>query len=74
MGGNYILPVFAAAILGGISNPAGAIPGALLIGVFAETSTVVIAPHYRTLMAFLALSMLLMLRPSGLLSKKRIDK
>jgi branched-chain amino acid transport system permease protein len=74
MGWNYILPVFAAAILGGISNPAGAIPGALIMGLFAEISTVVIEPHYRTLVAFLSLGMLLMLRPSGMLSKNWIDK
>jgi branched-chain amino acid transport system permease protein len=74
MGWNYILLVFSAAILGGINNPMGAIPGALLMGVFSEMSTLVIAPHYRTLSAFLLLSLLLIIRPSGLLSRQRIDK
>jgi branched-chain amino acid transport system permease protein len=74
MGWNYILLVFSAAILGGINNPMGAIPGALLIGVFSEASTLIIAPHYRTLSAFLMLSLLLIVRPSGLLSKQWIDK
>lgn len=74
MGWNYVLPVFAASILGGITNPMAAVPGALIMGVLAETSTVVLPAHYRVLVAFAALSALLIVRPSGLLANKWIER
>jgi branched-subunit amino acid ABC-type transport system permease component len=74
MGWNYVLPVFAAAILGGLTHPLAAIPGALVMGVFAELATLVLPPHYRTLVAFGVLSLLLVVRPSGLLGSKWVQK
>ncbi|EHD20399.1 MULTISPECIES: branched-chain amino acid ABC transporter permease [Brenneria] len=74
MGWNYVLPVFAAAILGGLSNPLGAIAGALIMGMLSELSTIILPPHYRTLVAFLVLSLLLMLKPSGLLGVQWVKK
>lgn len=66
MGWNYLLPTFAAAILGGIGNPAAAVGGALILGVVQEAATWVIPPHYRSLVAFGVMILLLLLRPSGL--------
>jgi DNA-binding NtrC family response regulator len=74
MGHYYVVMVFAAAILGGLANPLGAIPGALAMGLLSEVSTLVVPPHYRTLVAFMALALLLVLRPSGLLSKAWLEK
>jgi branched-chain amino acid transport system permease protein len=74
MGWNYLLLVFAAAILGGLGNPMAAVAGAVVMGVLAEVSTLVLPPHYRTLVAFVMLSALLLVRPSGLLGKKWLEK
>ena len=66
MGWNYVLAIFAAAIVGGFGNPLGAFAGALCMGVISEMSTLVLPPHYRALAAFIVLSGLLLVRPSGL--------
>ncbi|OZI37848.1 branched-chain amino acid ABC transporter permease [Bordetella genomosp. 10] len=70
MGWNYILPVFTAAILGGIASPMAAVAGALVLGVTEEFATLVLAPHYRTIVAFVVMAILLLVRPSGLFGKR----
>jgi branched-chain amino acid transport system permease protein/neutral amino acid transport system permease protein len=67
MGWRLLLPVFAAAILGGIGRPYGAIAGGLVIGLAEEFSTLVLSPAYKTGVAFAILVLLLILRPTGLL-------
>jgi branched-subunit amino acid ABC-type transport system permease component len=74
LGWNYIVTVFAAAILGGLGNPVGAVLGALTIGVVEETSTLVIPPNYRQVVSFCAIALLLLLRPQGLFGAQRIRK
>lgn len=74
MGWNYILPVFAAAILGGLGNPLGAVAGALCMGVIGELSTLFMAPHYRSVAAFIVLAGLLLVRPSGLFGTQWVSK
>ena len=66
LGWNYVVTVFAAAILGGLGNPLGAVLGALTLGVVEETSTLVIPPNYRQVVSFAAIAFLLLLRPQGL--------
>ncbi len=66
MGWTQLLPVFAAAILGGIGRPYGAIVGGLVIGITEELSTQVISPAYRSGTAFAVLVLMLILRPTGL--------
>ncbi|KAF1021631.1 MAG: High-affinity branched-chain amino acid transport system permease protein LivH [Paracidovorax wautersii] len=74
MGWNYLLPVFTAAILGGIASPMAAVAGALVLGVTEELATLVMPPHYRTLVAFVVMAALLLLRPSGLFGAKWVAK
>lgn len=74
MGASYVLPVFAASILGGIASPIAAVAGALLLGVTEELSTLFIAPHYRTIIAYVIMTLLLMLRPSGLFGSRWVKK
>lgn len=74
LGWNYIVTVFAAAILGGLGNPVGAGIAALTVGVVEETSTLLIPPNYRQVVSFLAIALLLLLRPQGLLGTQRIKK
>lgn len=74
MGWNYVIQVFAATILGGIAHPMAAVFGALTLGVIAELSTLVLPPHYRPLVAFAVLTMLLLVRPWGVFGTARIAK
>lgn len=74
MGANYVLPVFAAAILGGIASPMAAVAGAIVLGVTEELSTLWVAPHYRSIIAYAIMTLLLLLRPSGLLGRRWVNK
>jgi branched-subunit amino acid ABC-type transport system permease component len=74
LGWNYVVTVFAAAILGGLGNPLGAGLAALTVGVIEEASTLVIPPNYRQVVSFVAIALLLLLRPQGLLGVQRIRK
>ncbi len=73
MGWNLMLPVFAAAILGGIGSSYGAAAGGLVIGIAEELSTApvllghpVLSPGYKTGLAFAVMVVLLIWRPTGL--------
>jgi branched-chain amino acid transport system permease protein/neutral amino acid transport system permease protein len=67
MGWSLLLPIFAAAILGGIGSPYGAIAGGLVIGLASELSTLLISPAYKSAVAFAILVLMLIVRPTGLL-------
>jgi branched-chain amino acid transport system permease protein len=62
-----ILAIFAAAVLGGLGSIPGAVLGALAIGVAEELSQLVLPPDYRTVVGFLAILLVLSLRPAGIL-------
>ncbi|SDG52171.1 branched-chain amino acid ABC transporter permease [Roseospirillum parvum] len=70
MGWSVLLPVFAAAILGGIGKPYGAIAGGLVIGVAMEMSTMVIDPAYKPAVAFAIMVLVLVVRPQGIFAGK----
>jgi len=74
LGWNYVITVFAAAILGGLGNPLGAVLGALTMGVVEETSTLVISPNYRQVVSFIAIALFLLARPQGLLGTLRVRR
>jgi branched-chain amino acid transport system permease protein/neutral amino acid transport system permease protein len=66
MGWSFLLPLFAAVILGGIGSPVGALVGGLILGVVQQVSTAFLLPTYKPAMAFLVLIILLLARPRGL--------
>ena len=73
LGWNLQMPMFAAAILGGIGKPMGAMAGGLIIGLAEELSSynwigesALISPSYKTAVAFLIMVTLLIFRPQGL--------
>ncbi|SOE08691.1 branched-chain amino acid transport system permease protein [Hoeflea halophila] len=73
LGWNLLLAMFAAAVLGGIGKPMGAIAGGLIIGVAEETATYTwfsdeafISPSYKSAVAFFIMVALLLFRPQGL--------
>jgi branched-subunit amino acid ABC-type transport system permease component len=74
MGWNYLLPVFTAAILGGIASPMAAVAGALTLGISEELATLIMPPHYRTIVAFLIMATLLLVRPWGLFGTRWVTR
>jgi neutral amino acid transport system permease protein len=71
MGFQFLLVVFAAAILGGIGHPYGAMAGALVVGVTMEVSALYISSEYKTVVAFTLLILALLFRPQGLVAIRR---
>lgn len=73
MGFEILLPIFAAAILGGIGSPYGAMAGGLVIGIAQELVAFpwlgtgpLISPSYKEGVAFAIMVIMLIWRPSGL--------
>ncbi len=66
VGWRLLLPVFAAAILGGIGRPYGAIAGGMTIGLAQELSTLVIDPSYKPAVSFAIMVLVLIFRPRGI--------
>ncbi|GHD55323.1 branched-chain amino acid ABC transporter permease [Thalassobaculum fulvum] len=65
-----ILTVFAAAVVGGLGSIPGAVVGALTIGVAEELSLLVLDPAYRSAVGFVAILLVLTLRPRGILGER----
>lgn len=66
MGFDLLLPLFAAAILGGIGSVPGAVIGGLIVGVAEASAVQVVGADYRAAIAFLILIAVLLVKPSGL--------
>jgi len=66
MGASLLLPLFTAAILGGVGSVTGAVAGALLISVAESLLVLAMPTGYRPLVHFVLLIAVLYLRPSGL--------
>ncbi len=74
MGWNYLLQVFTAAILGGIASPMAAVAGAVVLGLAEEFATLFMAPHYRLIVAFGIMTLLLIVRPWGIFGTKWVQR
>jgi len=74
VGWNYQIAIFAAAILGGLGSPLGAVAGALVIGVAEEMSALVIPTNYRQVVSFTVILALLLFRANGLFGAKAARK
>jgi branched-chain amino acid transport system permease protein len=70
MGFDLLLPLFAAAILGGIGSPYGAVLGGLLLGLAESLSVPLVGSEYRQAVGFLAMLAMLLWRPQGLLGER----
>ncbi len=68
-GANFLVPIVAAAVLGGIGQPYGAMLGALTIGLATELAAATISPSYKDVVAFGILIVVLLVRPQGILSE-----
>ena len=75
MGWSLLLPIFAAVVLGTIGSAYGALLGGLVLGVVMEVSTWSsldggVPPSYKLVVAFVALILVLLFRPQGLLGRR----
>jgi branched-chain amino acid transport system permease protein/neutral amino acid transport system permease protein len=65
-----LLAIFAAAVVGGLGSIPGALVGALAIGVAEELSLLFWDATYRTAVGFIAILIVLTLRPRGILGER----
>jgi branched-subunit amino acid ABC-type transport system permease component len=70
MGQHLLLMVFAAVVLGGLGTAFGAFVGAMLIGVFVQLSTLVVAPELKYVGALAVLIIIMLTRPQGILGRR----
>lgn len=65
-----ILSVFAAAVVGGLGSIPGAVIGALTVGIGEELCLLFLSPDYRSAVGFVAILVVLTLRPRGILGQR----
>ena len=65
-----ILSVFAAAVVGGLGSIPGALVGALTVGIGEELCLLFLPPDYRSAVGFVAILLVLTLRPRGILGQR----
>jgi branched-chain amino acid transport system permease protein len=70
MGFDLLLPLFAAAILGGIGSVTGAVVGGLIVGISESAAVQIIGADYRAAVAFLILIAVLLVKPTGLFGSR----
>lgn len=66
MGFDLLLPLFAAAILGGIGSMQGAILGGMIVGLSEAAAVQVVGANYRAAVAFIILIAALLVKPTGI--------
>jgi branched-chain amino acid transport system permease protein len=71
MGWNFLIPLFAATILGTIGNMWGALVGGLIIGIAQQVSTAFLLPTYKPAVAFMLMILILLIRPKGIFGGKK---
>ena len=74
MGSIIALKAFAATIIGGFGDVAGAIVGGIIIGVIESFAAYYISVPYKDAYAFLALFLVLLFRPQGIFGEKVSEK
>lgn len=70
IGFRTMLPIFAAAVVGGMGSIPGAVVGAFVVGIAEELSLLVLPASYKSSVAFLAILLILTLRPRGILGQQ----
>lgn len=69
-GFRFILPIFAAAVVGGLGSISGAVAGAMVVGIGEELSLIVLSPSYKSAVGFFAIVLVLTFRPRGLFGER----
>lgn len=71
MGSQFLLVVFAAAVLGGVGKPYGALVAGLIVGLAMEISSAYVDAAYNQIIAVGILVIAILFRPNGLFSSSR---
>jgi neutral amino acid transport system permease protein len=71
LGFEYLLPIFAVVVLGGIGNAYGALAAGVVLGVVIEWSTLLVEAQWKTAIGFVVLILVLMIRPQGIFGRAR---
>lgn len=71
---NVLLFAFAAAVLGGLDSPVGAIVGGLSIGITKNMASTYIDPGVDVTVAFLIIVIVLMIRPTGIFGRQVLKR
>lgn len=74
VGALLALKGFSAAIFGGLGNPVGAVVGGLVLGVLEALAAGYVTSVYKDGVAFVALIVVLLFMPNGLLGSKVVDR
>lgn len=70
IGWHFLIPIFAATILGSVGNVYGALIGGLVIGTAQQVSTAFLLPTYKLPVAFVLMILILFVRPRGIFGSK----
>ena len=70
LGFGLILPLFAAAILGGVGSLYGAVVGGLIVGLSENLSVMIIPTTYKPAIPFLLILVILYFRPGGIFGER----
>ncbi len=73
-GSAFLVPVIAAAVLGGVGQPYGAMLGALVVGLASALEATYFDPTYTDVVAFGVLIAVLLLRPQGIFAEVASQK
>lgn len=68
-GGDFFITLVAAAIIGGVGKPHGAMLGALIVGLASEAAAALINPSYNNIVAWALLIVALLFRPQGIFAE-----
>lgn len=68
-GAELLLAAFAAAVVGGLGNPLGAVAGAVILGAFQELSTPFVGFTYKIALSYVIMLLVLLWRPQGLFNR-----
>jgi branched-chain amino acid transport system permease protein len=72
MGWIFLLPLFAAIILGGKGSITGALAGGLVLGIAQQVSTAWLLPTYKPAVAFIIMIFVLLFRPKGIFGRRQM--
>ena len=71
IGSDFVLALFAAAIVGGIGSVYGAVLGGFIVGIASSLALQVLPPGYSPAMPFLIILAILFIRPNGIFGVER---
>jgi branched-chain amino acid transport system permease protein len=74
VGSMLALKAFAAAMLGGMGNPVGAVVGGLLLGLLESFAAGYVSSQYKDAVAFIIILLVLFSMPQGLLGSSKVER